>query len=175
VTGKLAAIALAGVLALGGCATVVAGGPDTIPISTNPPGAYVYVNGQVVGQTPMVVELDRGNRIGDIRIYYPGFQPVQITRYKTLNGWVFGNFFLMIWPVVIDLATGNWQRFDDEPIAIGLTPGQAAPPYGMQPQVPQQGPMVPMQPQQPAPQAPAPGPAPQQPAPFPSAPPPAPR
>jgi hypothetical protein len=130
---------------LAGCATIVAGGPDTIPIATNPPGAYVYLNGQVVGQTPMTVEVDRSHSMADIRIYYPGFQPVQITRYKSLNGWVFGNILLTIWPVIIDLATGNWERFDDEPIAIGLTPGQAPPPYGVQPQLPQQ-PMAPMPP-----------------------------
>lgn len=138
---KLAALVFAGAVLASGCATIVAGGPDTIPVNTNPPGAYVYVNGQVVGQTPMIVTLDRKRSVGDIRIYYPGFQPVQITRYKELNGWVFGNIFLMIWPVVIDFVTGDWQRYDDTPIAIGLTPGQAPPPYGVQP-----GPMVPMQP-----------------------------
>ena len=153
------AIALA---TLGGCATIVAGGPDSIPISTNPPGAYVYVNGEVVGQTPLVVELQRSRRLADIRIYYPGFQPVQLARYKTFNSWVFGNFCLGIWPLVIDIATGNWQRFEDEPIAIGLTPGQAPPPYGVQPFVPQPVPMQP-QPIQPQPMQP-------QPQPFPPAP-----
>jgi hypothetical protein len=139
-SSRLVAIALA---ALTGCATIVAGGPDTIPITTNPPGAYVYLNGQVVGQTPMTLELDRSRSMADIRIYYPGFVPLQISRYKSLNGWVFGNFFLMIWPVVIDFATGNWQRFSDEPIALGLTPGQAPPPYGVAPQMPMQPPMLP--------------------------------
>jgi len=134
VSARLAAIALAGLLA--GCATIVAGGPDTVPIQTNPPGAYVYVNGQVVGQTPMIVELDRHHSMADIRIYYPGFMPVQVTRYKSLNPWVFGNFFLAIFPVIVDLATGDWQRFDDEPIGVGLMPGQAAPPYGTPPQLP---------------------------------------
>lgn len=153
-------VAIVAITALAGCATIVAGGPDTIPINTNPPGAYVYLNGQVVGQTPMMLDLDRDNSMADIRIYYPGFQPVQITRYKSLNGWVFGNFFLAIWPVIIDFATGNWQRFNDEPIILGLTPGQGPPPYNMQPQMPVQPPMQaqpPMQPQpqpQPAPVAP---------------------
>ena len=32
----------------GGCATIVAGGPDDIPITTYPAGAYVYVDGKVV-------------------------------------------------------------------------------------------------------------------------------
>ena len=146
---QLVALALAA--SLTGCATIVAGGPDTIPVNTNPPGAYVYVNGQVVGQTPMVIELDRNRSMADIRIYYPGFVPIQISRYKSLNGWVFGNIFLTIWPVIIDIATGNWQRFDDEPIAIGLQPGQAPPPYGVQPQTPMQPQQPPMLPPAPAP------------------------
>jgi hypothetical protein len=90
---------------------------------------------------------------------------VQVTRYKSLNGWVFGNLLLAIWPVIIDLATGNWQRFDEDPILLGLTPGQAPPAYGVQPQVPQ-----PM-PQSMPPQAPVPAPQ-QPPPPAPSAPPP---
>ncbi len=158
-TRAATAIAL---LALGGCATVIAGGPDQIPVNTNPPGAYVYVDGQVVGQTPMVVTLDRKRSLGDIRIYYPGFEPVQITRYKGINGWVFGNFFLGLWPVIIDFITGDWQDFDETPIAIGLRPGQSPPPYGMQPQMPQQQPypQQPQQPQQAPPQSPYPAPAP---------------
>lgn len=156
---KLALLVAASSLA--GCATLFAGGPDQIPVNTNPPGAYVYVDGEVVGQTPMIVTLDRRRNVGDIRIYYPGFEPVQINRYKSLNGWIFGNIFLGLWPIVIDFITGDWQHFDDHPVAIGLTPGQGAPPYGMQPQMPQHGPMVPMQPQ---PQAPQPyAPQPQQP------------
>ena len=66
---KLAAIGLA---VLCGCATVIAGGPDTVTIQTNPPGAYVYVNGVVVGQTPLNVDLHRSASMADIRIYSRG-------------------------------------------------------------------------------------------------------
>jgi hypothetical protein len=142
---KLAAIVLAGAIAHAGCATIVAGGPDTVPINTNPPGAYVYLNGQVVGQTPMTLELDRRRSMADIRIYYPGFVPLQFTRYRSLNGWIFGNLALTFWPVIIDFATGNWQRFDDEPIVAALRPGQAPPPYGVEPHL-RQGPMGPPRP-----------------------------
>jgi hypothetical protein len=70
---------------------------------------------------------------------------------------VIGNFFLGLWPVIIDFITGDWQDFDESPIAIGLRPGQAPPPYGMQPQMPPQQP--PPQ-QQPYPQQQSPHPAP---------------
>lgn len=153
-----------GLCCIGGCATVFAGGPDAVPIRTNPPGAYVYLNGQVVGQTPLVVNLDRGASSADIRVYYPGFQPVQIQRYKSFNWWTIGDFpiLAMIFPIVIDIATGNWQRYDDDAIQLGLTPGQAPPPYGIQPQLPSQE----------SPQAPPPATRPQQLPPPPPVPPP---
>lgn len=148
------ALALACVAStLAGCATLFAGGPDEIPVTTNPPGAYVYVDGEIVGQTPMIVTLDRRRNVGDIRIYYPGFQPVQINRYKSVNGWIVGNLFLGIWPVIIDFITGDWQHFDDHPVAIGLTPGHGQAPYGVQPHyAPAHGSMAPMQPQPQQPQ-----------------------
>jgi len=139
----IAVLALAATLS--GCATLFAGGPDQIPINTNPAGAYVYLNGEVVGQTPMLLTLDRNRNQADIRIYYPGFQPVQLPRYKHVNGWFFVN--LLVWPgFIVDLITGDWQAFDDEPIIMGLMPGQGPAPYGMQPQLPQQGPYAPQGP-----------------------------
>ena len=50
-------------LCLAGCATVFAGGPDEIPVNTNPPGAYVYVNGQMIGQTPTVIRMHALGRL----------------------------------------------------------------------------------------------------------------
>jgi hypothetical protein len=123
-------------LASTGCATLFAGGPDEIPVRTNPPGAYVYVDGRIVGRTPVLISLDRNHSIGDIRIYYPGFMPVQVLRSKSFNLWTLGNFFLAIIPVVVDLATGDYMAFDDDEIAIALQPGQGPPPYGVPPQMP---------------------------------------
>jgi hypothetical protein len=122
----------AAVLALAGCATIIAGGPDHVPVNTNPPGAYVYINGQVVGQTPTVVSLDRHDSSAQIQIYLPGFQPVVLVRDKSLNAWTLLNLLVGILPVVVDLVTGDIQAYDDEPIALGLTP--AAP--GTAPGVP---------------------------------------
>lgn len=134
-----------------GCATLFAGGPDRFPVYTNPPGASVYVNGQLVGQTPTVVTLNR-DRGGQIQIYLPGFQPVVMMREKGINGWFFANILWVyaVLPVIIDLVTGNWQHFDDEPIAIGLVPaGGPAPSWSQQPQQPQYPQPQPYQPQQP--------------------------
>jgi len=145
------------ILFLTGCATLFAGGPDQIPVATNPPGAYVYVNGRFIGQTPTLIALDRGSN-GLIQIYLPGFQPIGFMRGKHLNGWFILSclLFPFIVPPVIDLATGDWQRFDDTGIAIGLTPASGPPPNWYTPG---------QQPGPPAPPAPAPG-QPLEPAPY---------
>jgi hypothetical protein len=138
------------ILALSGCATLFASGPDYVPVSTNPPGAWVYYNGTPIGQTPTTVRLERG-RPAQIQIALQGFQPVLLERDTSINGWFFAN---LLWvyaivPWVVDLVDGNWQRFDDTPIAIGLTPLAGGPPPPMQ--------QPPMQPTQPYQQPPPPG------------------
>jgi hypothetical protein len=119
-------------LVLSGCATVMAGGPDQIPVSTNPPGATVFVDNIPVGQTPVMVALDRERSSGVIRIELAGFAPVAIVREKGINGWFWANLCIAyaIFPFVVDLVTGDFKAFDDTPIAIGLTPAYPAYPPG---------------------------------------------
>lgn len=115
----------------------MAGGPDSVPVMTNPPGAYVYLNGMPVGQTPMQLLLDR-DRDANIQIYLPGFAPVQLTRAKEFNWWFVGSIVLvaLIVPVIVDLATGDFKKYDENTIALGLTPLAAPPPEWYQ-QAPQ--------------------------------------
>ena len=110
-------------VALSGCATLFSAGPDRIPITTNPQGATVFVDNIPVGQTPILVALDREHSSGVIRIELAGFAPVMMMRSKSINGWFWVNLCTSgIIGIVVDLATGNVQGFDDDPIAIGLTP-----------------------------------------------------
>jgi hypothetical protein len=118
-------------VALTGCATLF-NEPARIPVATNPPGAAVYVNGQIVGQTPTMVQLDP-ERPANIQIYMPGFQPVQMWRHRGISGWFWVN--ILFWPgFIVDLATGKYQRYDNSGIAIGLVPEAGPPPDWYQPQ-----------------------------------------
>lgn len=118
-------------VALSGCATLMAGGPDTIMVQSNPPGAQVFVDDQLVGQTPMAVTLNRDTSRGLIRIQTDGFDPVVVQRSKVINGWFWANFcFGSIIGIAIDAVTGDIKRFDDTPISVGLTPGRSAPAPG---------------------------------------------
>lgn len=130
-------VALVLLLVFSGCATIMAGGPDRIPVSTNPPGATVFVDNIPVGQTPVMVTLDRQHSSGVIRIELPGFAPVAIVRTTSINGWFWANLcFGGLIGIVVDLVTGDIKAFDDSPIAIGLTPAYGPPPPGAYPQGP---------------------------------------
>src|ERR1041384_4382001 len=114
-----------------GCATIMAGGPDHVPVSTNPPGATVFLDNMPVGTTPMMVTLNRETSSGMIRLEMAGFQPVTIIRAKGIHGWFLGNLCAGgLIGIVVDLVTGDVKSFDDSPIALGLTPayGPAGPP-----------------------------------------------
>lgn len=123
-------VALTSATSLSGCATIMSGGPDRVSVASNPSGAMVYVDRAMVGMTPTVISLDRAKEKAEIRLELPGFEPVVITREKSLNGWIFGNILIGgLIGIIVDSATNNATKFDDEPIAVGLganpPPGKA--------------------------------------------------
>jgi len=61
-----------------------------VGIASNPSGASVWVDRQLVGNTPIIVELSRkDNHV--VRIELDGYQPYEATFSRQLSGWVFGN------------------------------------------------------------------------------------
>jgi hypothetical protein len=116
-------------LASGGCATIMAGGPDHVPVATNPPGATVIVDNMPVGTTPTVITLNREHSSGVIRLEMAGFAPITVVRAKNINGWFWVNLcFGGVVGIVVDLVTGDIKAFDDTPIVLGLTPAGPYPP-----------------------------------------------
>ena len=47
------------VLMLPACASIVAGGPDIVPVTSSPEGATVSLDGGVLGSTPLEVTFER--------------------------------------------------------------------------------------------------------------------
>jgi hypothetical protein len=109
-----------------GCASLFSSGPDRVPISSNPPGAKVIVDGTEVGVTPTMVTLDRQHSQGNIRIEAPGYQPAMVTRMKSFNNVAILNCLnIIFWG--IDVLTGNYQKFDSTPVDVSLVPASAQP------------------------------------------------
>ncbi len=74
----------------GGCASIVKGTTQAIPVSSNPTGADVKLDGNRVGQTPMSVEVKRKSD-HLMTIEKAGYQPESIAITRNIGGAVFGN------------------------------------------------------------------------------------
>jgi len=115
---KKSSFLILSLLVFGGCATIFQGGPDKIPVKTNPEGAKVLLNGSAVCNTPCTVEIPH-NRDSNIKIEKRGYESIQLERGKVLSGWFIAD---LLWLVggVIDLATSNQGHYPDDPIDITL-------------------------------------------------------
>jgi len=115
-TAKVAASAL---VALTGCATLFGGGPDTVTITSRPPGATIIVNGNAVGQTPMALAFDRDSP-ANIRLELDGYRPENFSLEKSFNTWTILNL-SDIFGWIIDFADGDWHCYSDG-VDMGLHP-----------------------------------------------------
>lgn len=125
--GTLLAITVLGAIAAStGCATIMAGGPDKVPVTSAPSGATVYVDNQPVGRTPTMIVLDRERSQGHIRVAAAGYEPAILVRSKQINGWFWANLcFGGVIGIVVDLVTGDVKRFDDTGIHVNLAPSRS--------------------------------------------------
>lgn len=127
-------------LALCSCATIVASGPDLIPVTTDPPGAKVYIGDSPapIAVTPATLSIRRQD--GEyldfwdgygvrLRFEHEGCHPQVVMVHDVLNGWYVGNFlFGGAIGMLIDMATGNATKWPERPLHVPLTPVTAAVP-----------------------------------------------
>lgn len=120
---KVLATALA--LVLPSCASIVSGGPDHVPVSSEPAGATIVMNGAQVGRTPVTLPLPRHAKPILLRLELEGHHPQEVEVDIKSNWWVVGNglFGLVgIVGIVIDVASGNAWFHDDRPVHVAMTP-----------------------------------------------------
>ena len=87
--------------------------------TSRPPGATIKVNGNFVGQTPMMLAFDRDSP-AHISLALDGYQPADFDLQKSFNGWTIVNLTDFVgW--IVDFATGNWQCYG-EGVDMGLHP-----------------------------------------------------
>jgi len=96
------------------CATIFKGTTDDVNFSSDPSSAKVYINGSLLGTTPVQLELKSKNSY-TIEFKKEGYE----TRTVILNnsvgaGWIVLDVIFGIIPVVIDAATGSWFSLDQE-------------------------------------------------------------
>ena len=105
-----------------GCATIIKGTTQEIPISSDPSGADILVDGQLVGTTPADVEIKR-KRDHLVVIEKTNYQPKSVAVVKNVGGAVWGNIIaggLIGWGV--DAASGAQNNLTPKTIYVRLEP-----------------------------------------------------
>lgn len=118
---KLLALFLVFILTTG-CATIIKGTTQGVPISSDPSGADIFVDGMLVGTTPTDVELKR-KRDHLIVIEKKNYSPKSIAVVKNVGGAVWGNIIaggLIGWGV--DAASGAQNNLTPKTIFVRLEP-----------------------------------------------------
>ncbi len=114
-------------LAAPGCATLFNDVPQYIPVTSDPAGATVSVDGQVYGTTPLELALPV-DRSYQVRVEAPGYPPqTRILMRSASVGFIVLDVMLGLVPLAIDLATGDLYNLDPEVMHFQFAPVQAAP------------------------------------------------
>lgn len=107
-------------LFLGGCATLIHGSSQSIRVESEPEGARVEVDGRPVGQTPMTVDLSRGQD-HRVRLHHEGYEAHTVTLQQGRSLWASVNLLNLIVPgMLVDLSTGAFYSLGPEPISPSL-------------------------------------------------------
>ncbi len=116
-----------------GCASIVSGGLQTVPINSTPANAKLEITDINTGQcilstnTPFSASLKRDSGYFSkscykIRVSKEGYAPKEVTLEAGVNGWYFGNILFggLIGMLIVDPATGAMWSLSEDPINISL-------------------------------------------------------
>lgn len=107
-------------LTFSSCATIFKGSTDDVNFSSDPTGAKVYVNGSLLGTTPLQLKL-KSNKTYTIEFMKDGYETKTVILNNSVGaGWVILDILGGLIPVIIDAATGNWYELDQEHINAAL-------------------------------------------------------
>ena len=101
---------------LPGCATLFGSSKTQVYTNSDPKGADVYVNGVRMGTTPFTLNL-ANNQEYMVEFKKEGYKTIgQKINSKVGAGWVILDVLGGLVPVVIDAATGNWKKLDQDQV-----------------------------------------------------------
>lgn len=106
-----------------GCATLFKGTSEEINFGSNPVGAEVWVDGNMMGHTPVNFKLVT-KKTYTIELRYQGQSKTITLNNHVGAGWIILDVLAGLIPVIIDAATGAWYSFDQKNVNINFnSPG----------------------------------------------------
>jgi hypothetical protein len=104
------------------CATVINGSSQKIGISSTPSGASVVVDSAMIGITPLIADLKRGDT-HVVKIQLAGYLPYEQILTQSVGGAVWGNILLGgLIGLVVDASSGSMYNLNPDQIQATLQP-----------------------------------------------------
>jgi len=102
------------------CATLFKGTTEEINFNSNPTGTEVWIDGKMMGKTPVKFKLTT-KKTYVIEFKYEGYeiQTVNLTNHIGA-GWIILDVLAGLVPVIVDAATGAWYSFDEKNVNVTL-------------------------------------------------------
>ncbi len=109
-------------LSMLGCATIVSGTKQTVSFQSQPEGATVTVDGEVMGKTPVTVSIKKQEN-PMLTFEKEGYQPIKTNMSTSLNGWFWGNIVIGgFFGSTTDAVSGSMHEYAPDSYFVTLTP-----------------------------------------------------
>lgn len=120
----LAGVLLAAPMLFSGCATIASGTNQNVSFESEPEGATVRVNNEVIGKTPVSSRLDKKND-QSVSFEMPGYRTVTKDLATKTDPWFFGNILIGgLFGSTTDLASGAIYEYSPDQYFVTLPPDQ---------------------------------------------------
>jgi len=109
-------------LLINGCASIISSDHQTMSFNSTPDNAEVYIDGRLVGRTPVTVSLKKTTTT-NFEFRKEGYFPFNNHMEYGLNGWFWGNIlFGGLFGSTTDSLTGAAYEYDENSYFIKLNP-----------------------------------------------------
>ncbi|HOK14398.1 MAG TPA: PEGA domain-containing protein [Candidatus Kapabacteria bacterium] len=113
---KAIALICISILLFNGCALIFKGTSEKVNFTSEPSGTKVYVNGQLMGNTPLELKLE-SKKTYVIEFKKEGYESKTIQLSNSVAaGYIVLDVLFGVVPVIIDAATGAWYTLDQDHI-----------------------------------------------------------
>lgn len=124
-TFRVAALIACGplLLSVGGCATLAHGAMQQVTLTSEPPGANVFVDNRNVGVTPVRVEMKRRNAHITVRFEKAGYTTAALRVTRTISRWLAADVAVSLNPMAAQglNSVSQWPAVAAQ--ALGMTLG----------------------------------------------------
>lgn len=101
-----------------GCALIANGNTQPVAFSSDPPGATVSANGNVIGTTPITANLERCSKY-EVTFSKPGYQSTSVDLQRQGSGWAVPDYFFIA-PFFADLYGCRYVAFSPDVYQVSL-------------------------------------------------------